>query len=298
MRNRTAAVASFVLVWLLAVVLPGLRAPDHLFPAGIASLHGSRAGDVLASAVGVAIVAAAAGFLYLVARLILRGRRRRRDQRRYEHVSMVPRARAREVVLLLVFLAIVVLAGRILWARLSMAGEPSQAAPPPASTLPKAENPRPADGSANPGPRRELPLWALLAGCAALAVLIGGSAWLIARSRAEPGHDPIRRDAELADDGRGIQVTEAEAVSEPVLACYREMCISFLGILPDQRSLTPWELVRQVRDRGLVDGNVEVLTRLFERVRYGHEPSSALQRRQAIAALQIIRSRLAGNEPA
>lgn len=95
-----------------------------------------------------------------------------------------------------------------------------------------------------------------------------------------------------------VQALQAGAeLKDVVLRCYRDMS----SVLQKERgihrqaAMTAREFESSLHDLGVPDEPVQQLTRLFEQVRYGHEPIGAAEEQQALASLIAI---VAACEPA
>jgi len=295
-RARFLAVAAFVSVWLIASILPGLRASAvDLRAIGTAlSLPGSAIGSIFLTLVWVALAVFPLLFIGLVIRLLLRRQWRRKEEEAREPVSTDSPFTLREAILPVLLLISILAAGRIVWVHLSTAEErPSSAVPaPPVSDV----RPSRPETTLNAGPRRtEIPSWVLLG---AAGALLTGTAWLLWRNaRSRNGGEPGGTESVEPPTFLAVEtITAGAAVSEPVFACYRDMCILLSDRLPIRDSMTPREFARQLRQGGFASRDVDVLTGLFERVRYGHQTAGPGNREQARSALETIRGQLQGDK--
>lgn len=128
-----------------------------------------------------------------------------------------------------------------------------------------------------------------------LAILFGTSlfglmAWWWWRARPSPPEGSmsagLRRSASEAID----EIRIGGRLDDVILRCYHEMT----GVVSDRKGVardaweTPREYERDLLRLGLPASAVTQLTRLFERVRYGHYVAKEDDRETAIAALQAI----------
>ncbi len=75
-----------------------------------------------------------------------------------------------------------------------------------------------------------------------------------------------------------------------VVRCYQEMSrvVEKQKGIARERAMTPREFEDRLIDRGLPQGAVQTLTRLFERVRYGSAPTGARELDLAVSCLTDI----------
>jgi len=144
-----------------------------------------------------------------------------------------------------------------------------------------------------------LPPWS---GWLAGFLLAGGALWLARRLwrawgalRPEPEEDLSEELARAAvrasqDLERGVPLRGV------VLRCYARMC-ALLGGRHTARlpTLTPREFEANLRRAGVFDPSIARLSRLFERVRYGHGPATAEDEREAQTCLAQIERRFRGS---
>lgn len=136
------------------------------------------------------------------------------------------------------------------------------------------------------------PSWLIFAISGLLALAVTALlAWLIIWwwRRAHP---PIAALEELAQEARKAiaALRDGGELRNAILSCYRRM----VRILHEkqgierQPAMTPREFERRLAQTGLPQPDIQRLTRLFERVRYGDKPPSPTEEQEAIAALQAI----------
>jgi hypothetical protein len=141
-------------------------------------------------------------------------------------------------------------------------------------------------------------LVALVAGGALGALIVGGALLAVAvrRSRrkassevAEQDTDVLRALDESLDDLRGER-----DVRRAIVACYARMEQALANAGRGRRAHeTPLEFLRRVLERVAHEPG-QVLTELFERARFSVEPMGESDKRSAIAALEQLRGRVAG----
>ena len=86
---------------------------------------------------------------------------------------------------------------------------------------------------------------------------------------------------------------QGRELSDVILRCYRDMYQVLSGKVSAPHRLTAREFVRQLQRAGVREREVQRLTSLFERVRYGRLESDPRQRAEAVELLNTIVSRYA-----
>jgi len=297
MRSRVLALVAFLSVWLLAAILPelGLATGNLSLTGAVPPFHGAMIGGILTILLSAALAVTPVFLTGLVIHLVLQ-RRRHRDEMAPEPMSAELRFRFREAILPVLLLMVVVAAGYTIWTQLSAAEGQSSRAVPLEQRQTSLRDRRPATVSNSGSRKTRVPSWVVFA--AAGMLLTGTAVWLWRTARQQ--EDAGQGDVGPAETPMAAapKVTEAEAVSEPVFACYRDMCILLSDRLPIKDSMTPREFVRQLRQVGFSSRDVDALTGLFERVRYGHQTAGPGDREQARSALETIRGQKRGGERA
>lgn len=111
-------------------------------------------------------------------------------------------------------------------------------------------------------------------------------AWRRSRDVEKPALEAVSRDAEaaLADLRAGANLQDT------IMRCYYDMNRSLAQNLGLRRSegMTPREFEEEMMQEGLPREEVQQLTRLFEKVRYGAQMTDTTDQEEAIACLEAI----------
>jgi hypothetical protein len=138
-----------------------------------------------------------------------------------------------------------------------------------------------------------VPPWLDALAAPAVAVFISGAAaailWWVWR-RPSPGpSDTLQHVAGQAQSALDA-LYAGEAFDDVIIRCYAQMShiLRQARSIEREKAMTPREFEQVLVQHGLPAGPVRDLTRLFERVRYGHQPAGEREERQAIASLEAI----------
>jgi hypothetical protein len=136
------------------------------------------------------------------------------------------------------------------------------------------------------------PQWLITMMTIGLAILIATllvSVFLHIQQHTHRRRSPLHQLAQEAQEA--IDALKAGAdLRNTVIRCYYEMnrvLIEQRGVKRDE-AMTPREFEQDLEDAGLPNEQVRMLTRLFERVRYGTKVSDEEEERQAIESLSLI----------
>lgn len=146
------------------------------------------------------------------------------------------------------------------------------------------------------------PDWIVLIASGVIFAAIGFLAWWLWRRRASASSvDDDLQDDLVEQAGAALDdVRSGEDVANVVVRCYREMerAVRRAHGWGRRASMTPREFERRLADAGLDPDAVGRLTRLFERVRYGHHDVGAVDEAEAEACLAAITGQTAVGESA
>jgi hypothetical protein len=120
----------------------------------------------------------------------------------------------------------------------------------------------------------------------AFALLIGWWVWRRMNGRETMALDSVGRDAEAAL----AELRSGANLQDTIVRCYFDMNHSLAGSLGLRRpeGMTPREFEEIMTGEGLPPEEVQRLTRLFEKVRYGAADADAEDQAEAIACLEAI----------
>jgi len=288
--SRSLAIVTFVSVWAAAVALSGFTFPTNGASADATAQNPNTrvVSQVISIGIGSALLLASlfvAGFLV---RSILDLYRRKDD----EHLGPErekPRPSWTDYLLLVVAVISSVLVIR--WVLIqclpgtgllqTTSQRPSELSPKP---LPMSHT-----TSGRPAPAWQIgvPAWVLLAGLGVSAFGIVALAWRGKFLKGPDRNSPANAVEEIARDA-GEKLLHGADIGDTVLACYRDMCAALADTLRIQAHMTPGEFADRLFERGFPIRHVIVLTRLFERVRYGHETLREEERERARETLKAI----------
>ncbi len=141
-------------------------------------------------------------------------------------------------------------------------------------------------------------LVALVAGGALVALMVGAAllAMAVRHSRRRASSEVVEEDAEVlhALDESLEDLRRERDVRRAIVACYARMERALASAGRERRAHeTPFEFLRRVLERVAREPG-QVLTELFERARFSVEPMGEMEKRSAIAALEQLRGRVAG----
>ena len=132
-------------------------------------------------------------------------------------------------------------------------------------------------------------LGALIVGAALLAMAARHSRRKASSEGAEQNADVLHALDESLDDLR-----RERDVRRAIVACYARMERALASAGRERRAHeTPFEFLRRILERVAHEPG-QVLTDLFERARFSVEPMGEMEKRNAIAALEQLRARVAG----
>lgn len=121
-----------------------------------------------------------------------------------------------------------------------------------------------------------------------IAVIVFLVFWFTLRKRSNDA-DAIEVVAQEAQDAL-LSIQAGGDLRDTIIQCYRAMVQAVKterGIQRDS-SVTPREFVKILAGKGLPAGPVTDLTRIFEEVRYGHQPGGIRQQIEAVSCLEEI----------
>lgn len=308
LKMRLAVGSALLALTLLAMGLPELRLPpgSAVPPSGGAEAPGLPLPPPWLVLVIVGLVVLAVFLLgFWLLQALLSRRRKGLDELARERPHPGPLAQA------LALLITALLLGGLVYGLYHVArlGAPA----PPSEGMPSVESPPPQARSERtspppPTPRPAVPsevgrgLRSVLVALRVLAALGVVALWLHWRRARSASHGEASQQEELAARaGRAAEeLAQGGELGDVVLRCYRDM-VAILTRRAEMR-MTPEMTVREFADRlralGLADGPVDVLTELFERVRYGGEGLGEPERRRAVEALRAIERRFGPPETA
>ncbi|WP_336034925.1 DUF4129 domain-containing protein [Halobacterium yunchengense] len=174
--------------------------------------------------------------------------------------------------------------------------------------VPELPSGEPSERPAAGGSDGTHPLFApttVLAGLAAVAVLLAAVAYRATGDDEPPEDPPIAAEAD-ADDEAALgalataageaadRIAEAEDLENEVYRAWRDMT-GHLDV-PHPESSTPAEFAAAARDVGMDDDSVAELTDLFREVRYGGASPTEDREQRAVDALRAIEARYGGAE--
>jgi hypothetical protein len=120
----------------------------------------------------------------------------------------------------------------------------------------------------------------------AVVIVVGWWVWRRMNTKEKPALDGVGRDAEaaLADLRSGADLQDT------IMRCYYDMNRSLAGSMGLRRpeGMTPREFEEIMAGEGLPPEEVQRLTRLFEKVRYGAADADSEDQAEAIACLEAI----------
>ena len=132
------------------------------------------------------------------------------------------------------------------------------------------------------------PGWFVIGANVLLVLLLLGGLWLVWRMwRREPDTQTLlvqEIESALSDLEAG------DNLSDVVLRCYARMSqvLRKSKNIERHHAMTPREFERHLAEIGMQDEHIQRLTRLFEGVRYGAQPSGGRTEREALACLTAI----------
>jgi hypothetical protein len=278
------AAIAFLSIWTTAVALPGLTFSSGSFRGGDAAANPNAAivaRDVFLG-IGSVLLLVSLGIAGFLARSFL-GLRRRKDDNQLEIEREKPKASWTGFVILLLAAISLVLVVRWALTEQSRAGGNVAGIVQSSSELHSVSSAR-----ATRPHVAELPNWFLMTGFGVLLIAVVVLLFLVLLSRSTSRAHRVQK-IEGSGQETAERLTQGADLSDPVVACYRDMCASLADRLRIQAPMTPREFADLLAETGFPIRHVIVLTLLFERVRYGHETPGEQERAQAQEALGAIR---------
>ena len=289
--RRVQIVLVLFLFWVLAIVLPDV----HFAPGNRTVLQEGLRGDHSSVEILMDIFFSAVTFIGLTGLLLwafwkaLRRKKKHDDEYQIYH-EPIPTPWSVYLIMVLLLAAV---AGLFWWAWQ------------PASMLERRETPFYSQTPAGDREKKGLPAalpsalpphepqsreWVVIPIAALLAVGLGVTLWRLLTRQPEKerleGADVSRMVAQAVSD-----LEKGEELSDIVLRCYREMYRILGRKATLRREMTAREFVRQLDQVGVRGEEIESLTKLFERVRYGRLGTGPAERAEAIALLKAIETR-------
>lgn len=137
-------------------------------------------------------------------------------------------------------------------------------------------------------PPQWLSILILFGGSLIVAAIIMSSVWYL-RERQQSGSVALERLAEEAQIAI-VSLYVGDDFRTTILRCYWEMTrvLEEERGMTRERAMTPREFEVQLLDKGLPQGSIRTLTRLFEQVRYGHVSVDTQETDMALSCLNAI----------
>jgi hypothetical protein len=276
--------------WILAVILPNL----HFAPGNwdTLRLRLTEKPPSLESFLGIVLIMAAILFAGLV-KILWRGRWRKKKGEDMYQMYREP-VRMPASVPAIFFLLLAAIAGMIWWAH-----QPSKGggAVPPLHLGASPEKQRvetPPKTSPKALSRPRLPETEWVEYLLGMGLLVVGS-WMIWRWLKErPGGEDMQiPEMQIPNVGQvaaqaALELERGADLSDVVLRCYRDMCNILRRKVALREEMTAREFAHHLQEAGVRGEEVDRLTALFEKVRYGRDAASPEERAEAIALLQEV----------